>query len=728
MYISIAALVGGLFFITYCACSILYYSLFIDELLALGATVKAGAMHLVYFTREQYIDLLRLSAKATKFLYAIERREAVRTTHYRVNAMLESLSLDDSNGKLRKQPFMILLQGYPGSGKTTLAIDLAINLLKARYGCAYADEIVTLNETDQFQSEFRSSHKVVIFDDLDAENPNNSQMNPYHKIVDFVNNVNKTSLNPNLELKGNVYILPDLVLATTNSKELFIEPWMSCPAAIRRRINYKILVTRHGSTQKMLLSQFQEGNQNTAMSHIYGTSATDDYQILETEDTEILFSELRGEFLRHLELQEQFVAKINDKFDERARTFSSSSSGLLKSCWDSIKMRKKLECVKRDIVTNSIRPPRNFDERLYRRFRRNYDYVSNFAFVRSGILIKATTGCFLYDGRIRGTRYTVQEVEMMNHRWFTHEMLDEIFPSGYFARSRSIVAHAGTQIPPTYNRSLYTAYQQNIPQELVHSFAFGPGVVYFRTNNGGPVHHFEWNQSSRLKERGVHLCWWTKEEFEELLNACKTPPSRMSYASSVSTSRIEPEFAEDAPYSAKAKDGKTEEEDTLILVPRTSEEKILEPSYNLTRFQQNPPRNDPLMVEVLATKPEQIKLVLREWTYTNGCGDFVFGFKHGDSYHYIVTEVKASRGDARQMSRSITAFRTLFHRNYKSTLSSIYGCSIVGTRPFYLFHFSGNKVPFVDKHLHGLFGKWFMELTALRCANTLKNVDVNSPC
>ena len=118
--------------------------------------------------------------------------------------------MDDSNGKIRKQPYCVLLTGYPGSGKSTFALQLAVECMKRRYGRALPSDIVTLNETDEFQSEFRTSHKVVIFDDLGAEKSTvNGSKNPWRKIIDFVNNVRKTALNPNVDMKGNVYIEPD---------------------------------------------------------------------------------------------------------------------------------------------------------------------------------------------------------------------------------------------------------------------------------------------------------------------------------------------------------------------------------------------------------------------------------------------------------------------------------------------------------------------------------------
>jgi hypothetical protein len=80
---------------------------------------------------------------------------------------------------------------------------------------------VTLNETDEFQSEFRTHHKVVILDDIANEAaPETSAYaapkNPFRKIIDFINNITKVALNPTLEAKGRVLIKPELVVCTSN--------------------------------------------------------------------------------------------------------------------------------------------------------------------------------------------------------------------------------------------------------------------------------------------------------------------------------------------------------------------------------------------------------------------------------------------------------------------------------------------------------------------------------
>lgn len=339
--------------IVYTICSYLYYSLYIEELLSLGPAVKAGATEVSKFTRQKYMRLLRSCATCTRFLYAFERKESVKSTFIRINNLLESLRLDSSDGRLRKQPFCILLEGPPGSGKTTAAIDIAIQLLKAKYGHAYADEIVTINETDAFQSEFRTSHKVVIFDDIGSEHPEFCQKNPYHKVIDFVNNINKTSLNPNVEMKGNVYINPDLVIMTSNLKSLHsATTYMQCAAAILRRINIGISVHRDEKGQSFKTVDFSMVH--PANNNVYAgeriAPVTEEFS-----DKEVMYSCLRHDFLKHLSDQEQFIKAINDNFTSNDALLSDHVVPFYYRMWDAFKSR--LFARKIDIITDT---PRDF--------------------------------------------------------------------------------------------------------------------------------------------------------------------------------------------------------------------------------------------------------------------------------------------------------------------------------------------------------------------------------
>jgi len=222
-----------------------------------------------------------------------------------------------------------------GTGKSSFAVKIAAAFMRSRYGTFSSSDVVTLNETDDYQSEFRSSHKVVIFDDLAAEIVNRQPSNPWRKVIDFVNNIRKTSLNPNVEMKGNVYIEPDLVIITTNMNPEYmyhIQTWMTCPSAILRRIKEHVFVKNFGECQ-IIEDQTREapdfthrglpGN-STSLTHLHSFRIRAETEIggvqrlasMETLSRDDYIKQATLRFEEHMLDQEQFVELVNSDFDD----------------------------------------------------------------------------------------------------------------------------------------------------------------------------------------------------------------------------------------------------------------------------------------------------------------------------------------------------------------------------------------------------------------------------
>lgn len=177
-----------------------------------------------------YLELLQFSTFSSVFASS-----AIARAHAELLSAMTDIELETTNEVIREQPFAVALVGPPGVGKTALALALTKAIMVTHHTFSM-DKVVIMNETDQYQSEFRTSHEVVIFDDVANSHANASDtMNPLRKLIDFINNVPKCAISPFLELKGIVKIRPKLVMVTTNIAELNSNCFSQCPESIMRR-------------------------------------------------------------------------------------------------------------------------------------------------------------------------------------------------------------------------------------------------------------------------------------------------------------------------------------------------------------------------------------------------------------------------------------------------------------------------------------------------------------
>lgn len=283
----------------------------VEELLAKLPAVRVGS-GVAGITRQRYVDRLTWIKELLRQSSIVNWRD--RQNFARVSQALEVLKLEDSNGSIRKQPYCVVLTGFPGCGKSRYALEIATACLRERYGKAYAGDIVTLNETDEFQSEYRTNHKVVIFDDLGAEAIRPNSPNPWRKVLDFVNNIRKTSLNPNVEMKGNVFIEPDLVIITTNLKrELSVASFMAASGAIYRRVQ-KYIKLEDGYEKARLHTFYRTEKSDVRVYDNIGVdiSASESSPEISRKD---LLKEIAADFQRHLDQQSDFVKETNGLLD-----------------------------------------------------------------------------------------------------------------------------------------------------------------------------------------------------------------------------------------------------------------------------------------------------------------------------------------------------------------------------------------------------------------------------
>lgn len=294
-------------------------------------TAKIGSLNEPYYSVPTLLNRLKKYRSSISYNVLSARDSNLAT---RLNIAIDNLETDVSDGALRKQPFCIMLYGFPGTGKSSFAIQIAKALITDLYGEFNSTDMVTLNETDEYQSEFRTSHKVVLFDDIGAcKHGLNDTKNPWRKVIDFVNNVKKTALNPNVEMKGKVYIQPDLIILTSNldfgSGCGQVASYIPASEAILRRFSRIVKVHSHTAVRPL---DFTGTGESTAGAPYLTRPRHYEYRGGYTPidvPREDYIQELRVAFREHNLEQETFIKQFNSCFDDIPKDASESTEVLL---------------------------------------------------------------------------------------------------------------------------------------------------------------------------------------------------------------------------------------------------------------------------------------------------------------------------------------------------------------------------------------------------------------
>lgn len=185
----------------------------------------------------------------------------------------------DQKESIREKPYGILLFGGSGVGKSAIANSIIRYVLKVN-GKDYSPKaLITLNQEDKFQSEFRTHHRGVILDDICNTALDRTDGSPTTPIIMFLNQVPMSALNPNAEMKGQVMIEPDVVCATTNVKDLLSNQLSNEPLSINRRFEVTI-------TQKVRPEYRKAGTEmldNSKIRHMAGDQFPD-YALFTVEE------------------------------------------------------------------------------------------------------------------------------------------------------------------------------------------------------------------------------------------------------------------------------------------------------------------------------------------------------------------------------------------------------------------------------------------------------------
>lgn len=146
-------------------------------------------------------------------------------------------------GGMRVAPYTIGLFGRTAVGKSSLAHILMVYTLGVNGFNNQPEQIVTVNESDKYDSNLRSSVTGIHLDDIGNTKADFVQEATTDKIIRFCNNVPTQAVKADLAQKGKVAISPKVVVITKNVKDSCATVYSNEPTSITRRENITITVS-----------------------------------------------------------------------------------------------------------------------------------------------------------------------------------------------------------------------------------------------------------------------------------------------------------------------------------------------------------------------------------------------------------------------------------------------------------------------------------------------------
>lgn len=140
----------------------------------------------------------------------------------------------------RKDPFGILIHGSSSICKSQLK-----QILFYHYGKVFklpttADYMYTRSPADEFWSGFNSTQWCIVMDDIAFLKPNGELDPTLKELLQVKNSVAYVPPQADLCDKGRTPIRAELLIGTTNCKDLNLHAYFSCPFAVARRMSYVV--------------------------------------------------------------------------------------------------------------------------------------------------------------------------------------------------------------------------------------------------------------------------------------------------------------------------------------------------------------------------------------------------------------------------------------------------------------------------------------------------------
>jgi hypothetical protein len=211
----------------------------LDKSAALANPEAIGMDYHVYVN-----DVVRTIAEGEeirRYVKSGDARDGVAQTLSKLRNLYTDIIIRDAAGEFRMAPFALLLCCGSAKGKGSLN-----DILKTHYAKLYdkplgSEFVYYRTPVEPHWNGFKSSMWCLIIEDIASINPNASSSDP--SMADILLAGGNNGFSPpqaSLEDKGRTPFKCDLILASTNTKDLKAHCWFNNPQAIRRRFPYII--------------------------------------------------------------------------------------------------------------------------------------------------------------------------------------------------------------------------------------------------------------------------------------------------------------------------------------------------------------------------------------------------------------------------------------------------------------------------------------------------------
>lgn len=158
-----------------------------------------------------------------------------------LNIKNDYVTMKISSG-IRKSPFAIELFGPSSQGKSMISEQIITALLTSAGLPTGKEYQANFNAGDRYMSSWTTDKLVMTIDDIANEKSDFVEKPPTRAIIDICNNQAYYANMADLASKGKIFVEPEIVMVTTNVKDLDARAYSNCPYSVQRRMHVVITV------------------------------------------------------------------------------------------------------------------------------------------------------------------------------------------------------------------------------------------------------------------------------------------------------------------------------------------------------------------------------------------------------------------------------------------------------------------------------------------------------